>query len=286
LLGSRHGLSAIRWRAIGIEPMLESERPYQVMFDGARACEHAPSFRLLPSRPPPMQFAEDGDVAIGSGGMSMNTFMVGDVVRHPTGGLGVVYEAPALKVPASFRKGKSAVPTQRLALVQPTARFQQRLRAHERLSPDEYLAAYLYLRCECKELQRIGSVFFAINRPDGAPMEALRQLALDLKGSKRDTLMARVTSVRRGLLEETRSRPGEAVEARIQRIDRAYVRRGLPPLSAQQRRKLYHPYENHCWNCKDHISSLTSLPCRWCGWYVCACGACGCQWNGVPGDFW
>lgn len=34
-------------------------------------------------------------------------------------------------------------------------------------------------------------------------------------------------------------------------------------------------YENHCWNCKSHISSAIHARCKDCRWYICSsCGSC------------
>lgn len=33
-------------------------------------------------------------------------------------------------------------------------------------------------------------------------------------------------------------------------------------------------YENHCWQCKGHISSAIRARCPSCGRYICTCGAC------------
>lgn len=38
-------------------------------------------------------------------------------------------------------------------------------------------------------------------------------------------------------------------------------------------------YENHCFRCKRHISSAIHARCPSCGWYICSCGACGCEWS-------
>lgn len=35
-------------------------------------------------------------------------------------------------------------------------------------------------------------------------------------------------------------------------------------------------YENHCWRCKEDISSAINVRCPVCRWYICTCGACGC----------
>jgi hypothetical protein len=36
-------------------------------------------------------------------------------------------------------------------------------------------------------------------------------------------------------------------------------------------------YENHCYNCKRHISSAIHARCSVCGWYICSsCDSCGC----------
>lgn len=39
-------------------------------------------------------------------------------------------------------------------------------------------------------------------------------------------------------------------------------------------------YENHCWNCKEHISSDSDEYCSKCGMYHCSnCGVCLCDKN-------
>jgi hypothetical protein len=37
-------------------------------------------------------------------------------------------------------------------------------------------------------------------------------------------------------------------------------------------------YKNHCWNCKEHISSITDIKCPFCQGYKCShCGVCFCE---------
>ena len=36
-------------------------------------------------------------------------------------------------------------------------------------------------------------------------------------------------------------------------------------------------YENHCWSCKEHISSAIHAQCSVCKGYICSCGACFCD---------
>ena len=36
-------------------------------------------------------------------------------------------------------------------------------------------------------------------------------------------------------------------------------------------------YRNRCWSCYKKISSEKNKRCSTCGWYICACRACGCN---------
>ena len=36
----------------------------------------------------------------------------------------------------------------------------------------------------------------------------------------------------------------------------------------------------YCHSCKKLISTVTHSKCRECGWIICDCGACGCNYNG------
>lgn len=35
----------------------------------------------------------------------------------------------------------------------------------------------------------------------------------------------------------------------------------------------------HCYNCKSHLDNAISPECSACGWIICECGACGCQYE-------
>ncbi len=47
----------------------------------------------------------------------------------------------------------------------------------------------------------------------------------------------------------------------------------------EYKRRVYErsTYDNHCWKCKEHISSDTNAKCLSCGRYICSsCGSCLC----------
>ncbi|MFH1430635.1 MAG: hypothetical protein ABIG71_03895 [Candidatus Uhrbacteria bacterium] len=48
-----------------------------------------------------------------------------------------------------------------------------------------------------------------------------------------------------------------------------------PPTSSTRR--------THCYSCKRALDSQRDARCIHCGWLVCSCGACGCQYQGSQG---
>lgn len=40
-------------------------------------------------------------------------------------------------------------------------------------------------------------------------------------------------------------------------------------------------YDSVCWNCKETVDSDLNPRCPNCGWYICSCGACGCDYNKI-----
>lgn len=52
-----------------------------------------------------------------------------------------------------------------------------------------------------------------------------------------------------------------------------FVKRGEKTVSVRS------VYYNHCWRCKADIDSIHFRRCPVCGWFICHCGACGCEYN-------
>jgi hypothetical protein len=40
------------------------------------------------------------------------------------------------------------------------------------------------------------------------------------------------------------------------------------------------PRRAHCWNCGENLSTRLDYVCDKCGWILCKCGACGCNYPG------
>lgn len=84
--------------------------------------------------------------------------------------------------------------------------------------------------------------------------------------------------------EESRARSQAEFESLGEQISRATSREELVELG-RRRVELASltgrtfVYENHCWLCKDDISSEINARCPKCHWYICSCGACGCQFE-------
>lgn len=52
---------------------------------------------------------------------------------------------------------------------------------------------------------------------------------------------------------------------------------GLPYKGTQQRSSDLR--WTHCWSCKSLLTNATELECSACGWILCKCGACGCDYS-------
>src|SRR5207253_5994474 len=59
---------------------------------------------------------------------------------------------------------------------------------------------------------------------------------------------------------------------RAERVELGRNRAALAPYTG-----VSYVYENHCWNCKQPISSAINAQCLGCGFYICSsCGSCFC----------
>lgn len=51
------------------------------------------------------------------------------------------------------------------------------------------------------------------------------------------------------------------------------VYQGVGPSYQKERRV------THCWFCKSELDNSIDIECRSCGWIICGCGACGCNYS-------
>ncbi len=56
---------------------------------------------------------------------------------------------------------------------------------------------------------------------------------------------------------------------------RKFITRGLPP--PQIIRSIKHHRTPNCYACHDHLDNRVNVECEACGWIICLCGACGCN---------
>ncbi len=66
-------------------------------------------------------------------------------------------------------------------------------------------------------------------------------------------------------IDEEKDRVNDLLEQLIQGI--------TPPSNTAHR-------ETHCYKCHQELSSLLNYECRICGWLICPCGVCRCQYIG------
>lgn len=64
----------------------------------------------------------------------------------------------------------------------------------------------------------------------------------------------------------------------IDRHNKWFAEKGLSAPKVSRESNKRHRV-THCYKCKSHLDNAISPECSACGWIICECGACGCQYQ-------